>query len=286
MSEDGARGPYSHFLVVPSPTYNPNARDGNAGRDNRLATMNLRGFQQPVPLFSIFRALGCTSDRDVYDTVLAGVPDRDRNAYDEVLYELLLSHDKFLTRTGKTDLDILAEFTRSKSRFEIVEVIHDRLFSHVEDVGDDVGGMLRRKSYVLGSMLKMALDIEIGRKESTDRDNLQNKRFKTSGVLMFEEFRRIFRENGKEMLLRMDKRHTYEAASFREKNLVNLVDPMTMGYIWRGWFLLAQTWEACSGARRICWGSCSRWHWTWTSNVGLALIVIISRTSGSRPREC
>ncbi len=247
MSEDGARGPYSHFLVIPSPTYNPNATDGNAGRDNRLATINLRGFQQPVPLFSIFRALGCTSDRDVYDTVLAGVPDRDRNAYDEVLYELLLSHDKFLAKSDKTDLEILAEFTRSKSRFEIVEVIHDRLFSHVEDVGDDVGGMLRRKAYVLGNMLKMALDIEIGRKESTDRDNLQNKRFKTSGVLMFEEFRRIFRENGKEMLLRMDKRHTYEAASFREKNLVNLVDEMTMGYIWRGWFLLAQFSKAFKG---------------------------------------
>lgn len=240
MSEDGARGPFSHFMVIPSPTLNSAATDGNFGRDNRLSTMNLRGFQQPIPLFSIFRALGCSSDRDVYDTVLAGVSDQDRLAYDDVLYQLLLSHDKFLTKIQKTDLDILAEFTRSKSRFEIVETIHDKLFSHVEDVGDDVGGMLRRKAYLLGGMLKMALDVEIGRREGTDRDNLQNKRFKTSGVLMFEEFRRIFRENGKEMLLRMDKRHTYEANSFRDKNLANLVDPMTIGYIWRGWFLLAQ----------------------------------------------
>ena len=94
MSEDGARGPFSHFMVIPSPTLNSAATDGNFGRDNRLSTMNLRGFQQPIPLFSIFRALGCSSDRDVYDTVLAGVSDQDRLAYDDVLYQLLLSHDK------------------------------------------------------------------------------------------------------------------------------------------------------------------------------------------------
>jgi DNA-directed RNA polymerase II subunit RPB2 len=238
FSEDGARGPYSHFLVIPSQTFNPKATDGNYGRDNRLALINVRGFAQPIPLFSLFRALGCTSDRDVYDTVLAGVPDKDRTAYDELLYQLLLSHDKFLEKTNRTDLSVLAEFTRNKSRFEIVEAIHDKLFSHVEDVGPDTGGMLRRKAYMLGAMLKMALDVELNRRDPTDRDNLQNKRFKTSGVLMFEEFRRTFRENGKEMLLRMDRRHTYEKKLFREKALVNLVDEMNIGYFWRSYFLL------------------------------------------------
>lgn len=247
LSEDGTRGPYSHFLTVPSQTFNPNAADGNYGRDNRVAMMNVRGFAQPIPLFSLFRALGCTSDRDVYDTVLAGIPDKDRTAYDEILYQLLLSHDKFLEKTNRTDLTVLAEFTRNKSRFEIVEAIYEKLFSHVEDVGPDAGGMLRRKAYMLGYMLRLALDIEIGRREGTDRDNLQNKRFKTSGVLMFEEFRRIFRENGKEMLLRMDRRHTYEKQLFREKNLVNLVDEMNMGYFWRGYFMLNRFEKAFKG---------------------------------------
>ena len=249
-SEDGARGPFSHFLIIPAATFSEKATDGNLGRDNRLATINIRGFQEPVPLFSIFRALGCTSDRDIYDTVLAGVPDKDRTAYDDILYQLLLSHDKFLETTNQTDLSVLASFTRNKSRFEIAEAIHEKLFSHVEETSDDVGGMLRRKSYLLGTMLKMALDIEIGRRESTDRDNLQNKRFKTSGVLMFEEFRRLFRENGKEMLLRMDRRHTYEKNLFKDKNLVNLVDEKTMGYIWRKYFILSGFERSFKGA----WG--------------------------------
>ena len=247
MSEDGARGPYSHFLVIPSQTFNPNAKDGNYGRNNRLATINIRGFAQPVPLFSIFRALGCTSDRDIYETTLAGVPDKDRTAYDDLFYQLLLSHDKYLAKIDKSDLDVLAMFTRSKSRFEIVTSLHELLFSHIENPGDDVGAIFRRKAYMLGSMLKMALDVELGRRAPTDRDNIQNKRFKTSGVLMFEEFRRIFRENGKEMLLRMDRRHTYEAPQFREKNLVNLVDEMFIGYVWRNYFMLNQFGRAFKG---------------------------------------
>jgi DNA-directed RNA polymerase II subunit RPB2 len=241
MSEDGTRGPFSHFLTIPSPTLNPGAKNGVEGRDNRLAMINLKGFNnQPVPLISIFRALGCSSDRDIYETTLAGVADRDRLAYDDILYQLILSHDKFLVTSKKTDLEILTQFTRSKSPSEIILIIHDILFSHIEDVGDDVGGMLRKKAYLLGAMLRMALDVESGRTTGTDRDNIQNKRFKTSGVLMFEEFRRIFRENGKEMLVRMDKRLTYEAGSFKGDSIKNLVGVENIGYLWRRWYMLSE----------------------------------------------
>jgi len=238
LSEDGVRGPYSHFLTVPSETFNPIATNGNLGRDNRLSLLNVRGYAQPVPTISIFRALGCTSDRDIYETVLAGVTDRDRVAYDEIIFQLILSHDKYLERAGKTDLEILAGFTRSKSRFEIVQSLHEYLFSNVEGSSEDVGGLFRRKAYMLGSMLKMALDVDTGRRPPTDRDNTQFKRFKTSGVLMFEEFRRIYRENAKEMLLRMDRNNTYNPSTYKEKGLVNLVEPETVGKFWRGYYML------------------------------------------------
>ena len=234
FSEDGVRGPYSHFLTIPSETLNPEASNGNYGRDNRLAMMNVRGFSQPIPLLSLFRALGVTSDRDLYDTVLAGVPDKDRTAYDEIFYQLVLSHDKFLGKLDRTDLSILSEFTRSKSRFEIVQALHESLFSHVEGSTDDTGALFRRKAYMLGQMLKMALDVEIGRRAPSDRDSFQFKRFKTSGVLVFDEFRRIYRENGKEMLLRLDRTNTFNPTTYREKNLANLIEPETIGRFWRG----------------------------------------------------
>ena len=250
FSEDGVRGPYSHFLTIPSETFNASAETGNYGRDNRLAMINMRGFSQPIPLFSVFRALGVTSDRDVYDTVLAGVPDKDRTSYDEVLYQLILSHDKFLTNMGKTDLEIMAEFTRSKSRFEVVQHLHETLFSHVEGTTDDNGATFRRKAYALGQMLKMGLDVEIGRRGPSDRDSFQFKRFKTSGVLMFEEFRDIYRETGKEMLQSLDRVNTFNPTTYRDKKLVDLIEPETIGRFWKGYRMLNNLSKSFKGA----WG--------------------------------
>lgn len=253
LSEDGSRGPYSHFLTLPSPTVKHpddlSEMTGNVGRDNRLAMIQLPGFQQPVPVFSVFRALGVTSDRDVYDTLLAGVPDKDRLHYDDIFQQLILSHENFLADMESTDLDILASQTRNKSRFEIVVAMNEMLFSHVEGE-TDTGGLFRRKAYLLGHMLKMAIDVALERMPPSDRDNMQFKRLKTSGVLMFEEFKRIYRAIGKEMLTRMDKKNTYQASDFRDKNLVNLVQPETIGYYWRHYMMLNEYLKSFKGS----WG--------------------------------
>jgi DNA-directed RNA polymerase II subunit RPB2 len=265
MSEDGTRGSYSHFLVLPAPTLLPppdlESMVGVLGRDRRLALVQLPGFSDPVPLLSVFRALGCASDRDLYETVLAGVSDPDRLLYDEVVYQIVLSHERFLAKekeraegTGKPlpipDLDILAMYTRTKSRAEVVQVLHESIFSHIEDSSGDTGVLFRRKAYALGEMLRMALDVEIGRRKPSDRDNMQFKRFKTSGVLCFEEFKRAYTEMKDDMLLAMDRRVQYEAKTYTGKNLSLLLVPETIQKYWRSWKLLASFESSFKGA----WG--------------------------------
>jgi DNA-directed RNA polymerase II subunit RPB2 len=242
MSEDGTRGPYSHFLVLPSPTLIPMPLDemvGALGRDRRLAMIQLPGFSDPVPLLSIFRALGCSSDRDIYETTLAGIPDADRLVYDETMTHLFLSHDYFLAKEETTDLEILTKYTRTKSRAEVVQILYESLFSHIEGSSDDAGALFRRKAYALGQMLRMALDIDSGRRKPSDRDNMQFKRFKTSGVLCFEEFRRCYYEIVDEMVLNMDRRVQYEATTYGGKNLATLLQPETINKYWRYWRMLS-----------------------------------------------
>jgi DNA-directed RNA polymerase II subunit RPB2 len=253
MSEDGARGPFSHFLVLPAPTLLPaalNEMTGVLGRDRRLSLIQLPGFSDPVPLLSLFRALGCASDRDLYETVLAGVPDADRLVYDDTLYSIILSHERFLAKQDVTDLDILSKYTRTKSRAEVVQVLHESIFSHIEDTSGDTGALFRRKAYALGQMLRMALDIDIGRRKPSDRDNMQFKRFKTSGVLCFEEFRRCYYDMRSEMLDRMDRRVQYEATTYAGKGLAQLLQPETLGRYWQSWRMLASFEKAFKGA----WG--------------------------------
>lgn len=243
VSEDQTRGPFSHFLVLPSETtlreqLPLEEMKGDLGKDSRLATITIPGMTQPVPVISVFRVLGITSDRDIYDTTLAGVADKDRVAYDTIFYHILRTHDRLLEQTEKTDLEILASLTRSRSKFEVVQLLHESIFSHVPMNPQDPGRVFRHKAYLLGHMLRLAMEVEMGKKLPSDRDNIQFKRFKTSGVLMFEEFKRIYREIGRAMLLQMDSRVQYEAAAYREKNLANLVDPENIGYYWKGYRML------------------------------------------------
>jgi hypothetical protein len=101
-SEDGTKGPYSHFLIIPPENRKPDDPKQIAGTADlsefstrRLAVITLPDFTQPVPVISVFYALGVTNDKDIYDTILAGIPLVERTQYDELFAELVLSHEKF-----------------------------------------------------------------------------------------------------------------------------------------------------------------------------------------------
>jgi DNA-directed RNA polymerase beta subunit len=94
-SEDGTKGPYSHFLIIPPANVKPNeinVSDYAQYSTKRLATITLPGFTQPVPLLSVFYALGATNDQDIYDTVLHDVPQIERSKYDEIFMEINIIH--------------------------------------------------------------------------------------------------------------------------------------------------------------------------------------------------
>jgi DNA-directed RNA polymerase II subunit RPB2 len=242
VSEDASRGPFSHFLVIP-----PEPESRTTGR---LALVTLPGFENPVPVISVFRALGVTTDKDIYDTVLAGINDHDRVAYDDLFYSLILSHEFQLKAMGKTDLEILVEMTRTRSRPEVIRCLHDYLFPHVE-IDSDTGGLFRRKAYQMGRLLRMAMEQALGLTQPTDRDHFKFKRLQTSGDLCFGEFRRIFRDTARAMLLELDKKvNQFERANFAGDKLVNVLDKDTLPFYWKKYRLLSEFLKSFKGS----WG--------------------------------
>jgi DNA-directed RNA polymerase II subunit RPB2 len=241
LSEDGSRGPFSHFLIIPSenqeqPITEKEAPSANLGLDERVATIQLPGFKNPVPVVSVFAALGVTSDRDLYEMILAGVPDQDRSAYDNVFAQLILSHVRITQE--QTDMDILKRQTRTNSRAEVIRNLYDSLFSHIELTDEDMGSVFRRKAYMLGHMMRMCMDVVIGRSQPSDRDSIPFKRFETSGVLCFNEFRRIYRDVSKAMRLDMDSAIQYRKKSYEGKALTELLDVDNIAYYWKGYRML------------------------------------------------
>jgi DNA-directed RNA polymerase II subunit RPB2 len=248
LSEDGTKGPYSHYMVLPPPSKYPEIKDADemAKQDNRLVTILVTGFEKPVPVLSLFRALGVMSDRDLYEILFPDVSDKTRLDYDDIFYQIVLSHERFLKENETTDMEILVKSTKRKHISEVIENIYDRLFSNIE-IGSN---LFRQKSYVLGHMLRTIIDVFLEKIPISDRDNIQFKRFQTSGVLMYEEFIRIFNELSSNMRLALDTKLQYNSKLYEGKNLSQIVDVITVGKFWRGKNVLAGFEKSFKGA----WG--------------------------------
>lgn len=245
VSEDGTRGPYSHFIVIPPKNDKPDDPDIISKTDDlasfskkRLAVVTLPGFTQPVPLISIFHALGLTNDQDIYDTILIGVPEQSRSTYDEIFMELILSHNDFLLAEMRKETDqnqdanllVLRRQHRTRTNGGVYMNLYSEMFPHcTRRENESVPGLYRRKAYLLGMMTRMAMDVALGIKPKSDRDHYRYKRLDASGDLVFYEFRRIYKDVSKRMMKELDVRihfqqKEYSGMKFRELVNVENVD--------------------------------------------------------------
>jgi DNA-directed RNA polymerase II subunit RPB2 len=248
-SEDGTKGPYSHFLIIPPANRKPDdpkqvstTSDLSVFSTKRLSVITLPDFTQPVPLMSVFYALGLTNDQDIYDTILAGIPPIERTQYDELFSELVLSHDLFVQQEMAKEKDqnqdpnllFLKRQTRTRSEGAVYINLFEKLFPHCAPLDNESpAAFYRRKAYLLGYMGRMAMDVALEIKPKTDRDHFRFKRLSASGELMFQEFRRVFKETSRRMLTEMDSRIHFEQQQYAGKKLVELLQEENIGYYWR-----------------------------------------------------
>jgi DNA-directed RNA polymerase II subunit RPB2 len=246
VSEDGTKGPYSHFLMIPPANQKPDdlkdVTDYSQFSNARLSTITLPGFTQPVPIISVLYALGLTNDQDIYDCILHDVPQRERTKYDEIFMELILSHEAFVTqemlKEDDKDQDPNLLFLRRQTRTRSTEGVYINLFSelfpHCElQEGESPSSFYRRKAYLICHMMRMAIDVALGVKPKTDRDHLRYKRLVASGDLCFQEFRRIYKDIASRMLTELDSRVHYEQAIYKGKKLLDLIQEERVSYYWR-----------------------------------------------------
>jgi DNA-directed RNA polymerase II subunit RPB2 len=262
INESGTNGPYFHFLVLPPKNERPNDINTISKTDNfaefynkRLCIIQLPGFNKSVPIISVFYALGVTTDKDIYDTIFAGIPEDERTIYDELFMEIMLSHQLFLNQEMKKEEDqnqdpnllVLKRVCRTPTQAAVYVNLYNDLFSHCEPrEGESAASLYRRKSYLLGQMLKMTRDVALDIKPKSDRDHYRYKRLYASGDLCFEEFRRIYKLVANNMLLRMDERIEFERQTYANKKLINLTRDGPNQY-WKSYTMLSEIEKSYKG---------------------------------------
>jgi DNA-directed RNA polymerase II subunit RPB2 len=248
ISEDGTRGPSSHYLELPPKPREmsleevimdevPDWGATRLGKSGRIPVVTLPGFKSPVPVMSVFRLLGINNDKDFYDCVLAGIPEKERSVYDDILMQIMLSHD----RAVEDDLLILRKTTKTRSIDEVFYNIQTLLFPHIEiDSTEDIASAFRRKAYCLGYLTRMAVENAIKITPPSDRDHFRYKRFDVSGDLCFQEFKKAFKDVSKSMMLALDSRLHYEERLYTGRNIVQLVQRENVGYYWKSYTFMNQ----------------------------------------------
>lgn len=256
VSEDGTRGPSSHFLIIPPDigTLDPDnaihmllldrEQDWARLRTTRTSFITVPGFQSSVPMFSLFKALGFQTDKDIYDIILAGVPYSERIIYDDIFAQLLLSHERFVSKEVENtplqfenedpDLYILRRATRSRSAEEVFYNIYSLLFPHCEarDM-KDTASLYRHKGYALGYLARMCMETALGIRGKTDRDHFRFKRFDISGDLCFQEFKRIYKLVSRNMTLEIDQRVHFETQKYNGERITSLIEIESINRFWR-----------------------------------------------------
>ena len=262
-SEDGTKGPFSHFLILPPENVKPNdpkvlakESDFSTFFTRRLVVITLPGFTQPVPLISVFYALGLTNDRDIYDVILAGIPLQDRTQYDELFSSIILSHEVFTNQEMKKEEDqtqdpnllFLRRQTRTRSSGGVYINLYEFLFPHCGLLeGESSASFYRRKSYLLGYMTRIAMEVALEIKAKSNRDHLNFKRLYASGDLMFYEFRRVYKDVSKRMLTEMDTRIHFEKTQYADKKVAELVKEENIGYYWRSFSFMNEISKSFKG---------------------------------------
>jgi len=234
---------------------------------NRLVTINLAGFDNPIPVISVFYALGFTTDQDIYDVILAGVSTNERTLYDTLFAELILSHEKYLSaellkekdQNQDPNLMVLKRQTRTRSNGGVYTRLYKNLFPHCEIQEESIPSFYRRKRYNLVLMLKMAMDVALGLKPDSDRNHFRFKRLDTSGDLCFKMFRKIYNEVANSLKLELDRRVEFEKNNYKGKLLSNLIKEENIrSYYWKSYTFLNEfekafkgTWNGDSGVSQV-----------------------------------
>lgn len=264
VSEDGTRGPSSHYIELPPKfksvsieelkekgeeiNFGSNLESLRIGESGRIPVITLPGFKEPLPLISVFRLFGINNDKDLYDIILAGIPEQNRAVYDDIFMQIMISHDRALTSHETTDIAIIRKTTKTRSIDEVFYNLQVLTFPHIErEEGEDIASLYRRKAYCLGYLTRLCLENAESISPPTDRDHFRFKRFDVSGDLVFQEFRRAYKEVSKGMTLSMDTRLHFEERVYAGRNIANLVQRENIGFYWKQYLFLNEISKSFKG---------------------------------------
>ena len=163
--------------------------------------INIPRIKNPIPIFTVFRALGILSDKEICQIILLDIDTEDNKPLLFALKASIINSQKidtqeeainFVTSNAMyTPINMTPEEGYKKKREFTVNVLENDLFPHCKTK--------THKIYFMGLMINKLLQTSLGRRKCDDRDSYKNKRIDLTGSLLNNLFRNYFNKLVKDM---------------------------------------------------------------------------------------
>lgn len=172
----------------------------NVGFGNAIY-MTIPRIKQPIELFTVFRALGIMTDKEICKYIVLDIDAEKNEIMLDFLKASIIDGNKYMTQeesirhistyAAYTPINMDREQGIIKKQEFTVDVLNNDLFPHCKTK--------EQKNYLIGYMANQLIQTALGFRGTDDRDSYINKRIELTGTLLNNLFRNYFNKLVKEM---------------------------------------------------------------------------------------
>ena len=172
--------------------------------------------RKPVPLFVLFRALGVQSDKDIMRLIFPDPDSAEAKLLESYLVPSILDALPFVDTFSA--VQYIKVLTKGFSEAHVLDILHNQLFIHVEDVP------LARATY-LADLVRSMVRVSNGIDAPTNRDDTRNQRCLTSGFLTQMLFQGLYVTWTKKVALAIDTEYAYKKQIYENEKFLDIFLP-------------------------------------------------------------
>jgi DNA-directed RNA polymerase II subunit RPB2 len=162
--------------------------------DNKGAIyVSLPSIDGKIPLFILFRALGVESDKDIYETIFGIDNNEIETNYFQNFIRPSVYNNYYIRDSDKQKVHIYTQeqaldYIKFRTKYKTLEYVK---YLFASDIFPNIN-LFENKGKYLGYLTKEFINVALGIRKESDRDNYFNKRIYISGFLLAELFQESY----------------------------------------------------------------------------------------------
>ena len=168
---------------------------------------------KPIPIMVLFRAMGVQSDRDILKLIFPDFNSPEAKLLADLLIPSINAAAPFMDTYSA--IQYIKTLTKGFSEFHVLDILHNQLFIHVEDLPE-------ARVTFLADCVRKILRVVKKLDAPPSRDDTRNQRLLTSGFMCQLLFQNLYKTYVKEVRLTLDKMFNYNETVYSNEDYLKL----------------------------------------------------------------